>query len=58
MATVYKSKVLQQSRGLMQTAELRHLVQNAKSAEEVEKGMLESTTIIYKGTNLMLLLKP
>lgn len=42
--TVYKSKVLQQSRGLTQTAELQDLVQNAESTE-AENGMLESTII-------------
>lgn len=46
--TVYKSKVLQQSRGLTQTAELQDLVQNAESTEEVANGMLKSTIITSK----------
>lgn len=41
-----RGKILQQSRGLTQTAELQDLVQNAESTEEVENGMLESTIII------------
>ena len=44
--TVYKRKVLQQSCGLTQTAELQDLVQNAESTEDVENGKLESTIII------------
>lgn len=47
--TVYKSKVLQQSQGLTQTAKLQNLVQNAESTE-VENGMLESTIIKKVGT--------
>ncbi|XP_030014336.1 uncharacterized protein LOC115435867 [Sphaeramia orbicularis] len=40
--TVYKRKVLQQSRGLTQAAELQDLVQNAESTEEVENESLEN----------------
>ncbi|XP_032386248.1 uncharacterized protein LOC116698425 [Etheostoma spectabile] len=36
--TVYKQKVLEQSRGLTQTGELQDLVQNAESTTEVENG--------------------
>lgn len=43
--TFYKRKILQQSRGLTQTAELQDLVQNAESTEEVKNGMLESMII-------------
>lgn len=46
--TVYQRKILQQSRGLTQTAEFQDLVQNAESTE-VENGMLESTIIIEVG---------
>ena len=39
--SVYKQKVLEQSHGLTQTADLQDLVQNAESTTEVENGMLE-----------------
>ena len=39
--TVYKKKVLVQSRGLTQTDDLQDLVQNAGSTTEVENGTME-----------------
>lgn len=39
--TVYKQKVLEQSRVLTQTADLQDLIQNSESTTEVVNGMLE-----------------
>lgn len=39
--TIYKQKILEQSRGLTQTAELQDLVQNAESTTEMENGMVK-----------------
>ncbi|KAF3849684.1 hypothetical protein F7725_019403 [Dissostichus mawsoni] len=39
--TVYKKKVIDQSRGLTQTGDLQDLVQNAGSTTEVENGTME-----------------
>lgn len=41
--TVFKKKVLQQGRGLTQTAELQDLIQNVECTEEIENGMLKVT---------------
>lgn len=39
--TVYKQKVLEQSRGLTQSDDLQYLVQNAKCTIEVENGEIK-----------------
>lgn len=44
--TLYKQKVIDQSRGLTQTGDLQDLVQNVESTTEVENGMLELKIII------------
>ena len=38
--TFYKQKVIEQSRGLTQRADLQDLLQNAESTEELENGTL------------------
>ena len=39
--TFYRQKVLKESRGLTQTAELEDLLHNAKATTELENGMLK-----------------
>ena len=47
--TFYKQKVIEQSRGLTQRADLQDLLQNAESTEELENGTLGWTYTLMEG---------
>ena len=51
--TFYKQKVIEQSRGITQTADVQDLLENAESTEELETGnaLMEDVIVFEKQPN-------